>query len=143
MGTPLANITVSSLKISTRFPPLSSSVHRNIFNVSCSMRSEIEYRAPGRKSNMIIALLFTILFAVLFPGALRLLFAMMFITSLFVMVENVRAEPNWISLWQSVNEICRSGGEDSDRACNQITVLTHMMKDAGCKFHTHKWACPK
>jgi hypothetical protein len=71
---------------------------------------------------MIIALLFLILFAILFPKALRFLFALMFI-GVVVALGEVHAEPssdraNLVSLWHSVNDVCHSDSQDADRACS-------------------------
>ena len=96
---------------------------------------------------MIIALLFLILFAILFPKALRFLFALTLIGGIMALGEGHAAATsdriNFISLWNSVNDVCHSDSEDADRACNQITVLETMMRNNGCKIHHKKWICPK
>jgi hypothetical protein len=94
---------------------------------------------------MIIALLFLILFAILFPGALRFLFVLIFIGAIMA-IGAVHAESagrmNLISIWHSVNDVCHSDSREADRACNQITVIETMMKDNGCRIQHKRWLCP-
>jgi hypothetical protein len=95
-----------------------------------------------RNVKMIYVLLFLILFAILFPKALRFLFALLLIGGIMAIGE-VRAAPNFESLWHSVNDVCHSDSNNAERACNQITVLETMMKDNGCKLRHTTWVCPK
>ncbi len=100
---------------------------------------------------MIIAMLFLILFALLFPGALRFLFALIFIGSIIALGE-AHANPV-ISYWHQLDEQCRgSSGDKANQACDKRLAVDEVLKEQGCKFHYPSgwpelngeyWKCPQ
>lgn len=86
---------------------------------------------------MIIALLFLILFAILFPKALRFLFAVLFIGGILALAEAHAKPASWVSYWYSLDEQCRGGpgdAPDTMKACDKRSDIDKILINQGCIF---------
>ena len=82
---------------------------------------------------MIIALLFLILFALLFPGTLRFLFVVLLFGAIMIL-GGAHATPT-VSYWHQLDEQCRGkSGDKADQACIKRSAIDEILTKQGCKF---------
>jgi hypothetical protein len=91
-----------------------------------------------RNVKMIIALLFLIFFAILFPGALRLLFALLFIGGIIALGEAHASEIDKSKAmarhWDIVNNDCRTSGRLGTGSCAERDKLDILLVKRGCTY---------
>jgi len=106
---------------------------------------------------MIVALLFLIFFAILFPKALRFLFALLLIGGIMVLGE-VHAASNeptgsrLITAYQQTKARCvkygdgtplhYKAGDRGERDCEDLGYIIETMQDYGCHYKNYRWQCP-
>jgi hypothetical protein len=87
---------------------------------------------------MIIALLFLILFALLFPKALKFLLALMFIGGIMILGEVHASEIDkskaMARQWDIINNECRGGGRLGTGACAERDKLDVLFEKRGCVY---------
>ena len=104
---------------------------------------------------MIIALLFLILFAILFPKALRFLFALLFIGGIVALGE-VRATPRestgqLIMSYEPTKARCikygngaalnYDAGDRGERDCEDLGYIIKTLNNDGCRYSHNHWQC--
>jgi hypothetical protein len=92
---------------------------------------------------MIIAILFLILFAILFPGTLRFLFVLLLLGGIMILggahataVSKDDISRSLIDSWQTYNEVCRgsTNPELADLACNERQKVGAQLEQIGCIY---------
>jgi hypothetical protein len=105
---------------------------------------------------MIIALLFLILFAILFPKALRFLFALLFLGAIIVLGEvhaatNRESTDQLISSYAPTKARCikygngiplnYDAGDRGERDCEDLGYIIKTLTGDGCHYKHNRWEC--
>jgi hypothetical protein len=95
---------------------------------------------------MIIALLFMILIAILFPKALRFLFALLFIGGIMILGKVHAATDEWatatVMAWKLAAAQCNRTIHFKGRACSRLASIESKLEGHGCTVNMAMWWCP-